>query len=198
MALLAFPGCGTRSCCCSYRAASFCGSPWSRFPHGHGRTFDSATTEIILAVTRNFGYAIVRAYFSGLLHLVCNNSDWPSDVRTYQRAVARDRVLFPMLGAATANIWPCAFWPAEQLEPPVRIGDRGPSNILIVQGLRDPGSPLPAALEMRAALGNRARLLTVDHGGHKAYLYFNNACTDEIVTRFLVSGERPATDRHCP
>jgi pimeloyl-ACP methyl ester carboxylesterase len=136
--------------------------------------------------------------FSGLLHLVCNDSDWPSDVRTYQRAVAHDRLLFPMFGAAGANIWPCAFWPVEQREPPVRIGDRGPSNILIVQGLRDPGAPLPDGLEMRAALGNRARLITVDQGGHMAYLYFNNACTDETVTRFLVSGDRPATGRHCP
>lgn len=135
--------------------------------------------------------------FSGLLHLACNDSNWPSDVRVYQRNVARDRVRLPMFGAAGANIWACAFWPSEQLEPTPKISSRGPSNIMIVQNLRDPGTPIPGALQMRHALGDRARLLTVNQGGHLVYLFGHNSCANDRTTTYLVEGKRPA-DSFCP
>ncbi|MFI1200215.1 alpha/beta hydrolase [Streptomyces sp. NPDC020883] len=71
------------------------------------------------------------------------------------------------------------------------------SNVLMIQNLRDPTTPYFGALRMRAALGRRARLVTVDHGGHGAYLANDNACGDRAVTEFLLSGHRPAADRRC-
>ncbi|WP_410648208.1 alpha/beta hydrolase [Amycolatopsis sp. cmx-4-54] len=134
---------------------------------------------------------------AGQLHVVCNDADWPEDVATYQRNVAKDRVKYPMFGAAGANIWACAYWPSEPIEPPVRIGDRGPSNILMVQNLRDPATPLSGAKEMRRALGDRARIVTVDAGGHGVWLSDENACGNNAVNRFLVEGKRPARDTAC-
>ncbi|WET78862.1 alpha/beta hydrolase [Amycolatopsis sp. QT-25] len=134
---------------------------------------------------------------AGQLHVVCNDGNWPEDVATYQRNVAKDRVRYPMFGAAGANIWACAYWPSESIEPPVRIGDRGPSNILMVQNLRDPATPLSGAKEMRRALGDRARIVTVDEGGHGVWLSDENACGNNAVNRFLVDGERPARDTAC-
>jgi pimeloyl-ACP methyl ester carboxylesterase len=133
--------------------------------------------------------------FSGILALACNQPTWPRDVQSYQRSVAQDRRTFPMLGAATANIWPCAFWPF-QPEAPARISDRGPTNILIVENLRDPGSPFPGALENRLALGNRARNLTIDEGGHMAYLFNTNACANSFVSTFLAGNADPV-DAFC-
>ena len=49
---------------------------------------------------------------------------------------------------------------------PVRVTDRGPRNVLIVQNTRDPATPLVTALGLRRALGSRAVMVTVDQGGH--------------------------------
>lgn len=68
----------------------------------------------------------------------------------------------------------------------------------MVQNLRDPSTPYTASLKMREALGSRARLLTVDHGGHGVYLGNGNACSDRTVTAYLTTGERPLRDSVCP
>lgn len=139
----------------------------------------------------------VGQLLSGQLHVVCNDVDWPENVGTYQRNVEKDRVRYPMFGAAGANIWPCAYWPSEPIEPQVRIDDRGPSSVLLVQNLRDPATPLSGAREMRRALGDRARLVTVDDGGHGVWLGSENACGNNAVNRFFVEGKRPARDTAC-
>ena len=128
--------------------------------------------------------------------VICNDVKWPGSVPAYRRAVAADRVRHPLTAGMPANITPCSFWKAPA-EKPVRITDRGPSNILMVQGLRDPATPHAAGLRMRAALGDRARLVSVDHGGHGMYLGNGNACGDRAVTDFLRTGERPAADVTC-
>jgi pimeloyl-ACP methyl ester carboxylesterase len=135
--------------------------------------------------------------FSGQLALSCNKPGWPKDVETYQRHVAEDRVRYPLFGPAAANVWPCAFWPSGP-EAAVDISRAGSSNILLVNNLRDPGTPYVGAVELRRALGKRARLVTVDEGGHLSYLFGDNACGDDIETAFLVDGKRPPTDRFCP
>jgi pimeloyl-ACP methyl ester carboxylesterase len=134
--------------------------------------------------------------FSGLLALSCNQPNWPHDIATYRANVARDRARYPLFGAASANVWACAFWP-RPASAAVRIDGRGPSNILLVNNVRDEGTPLTGALEMRLALGNRARLLTIDQGGHVAYLYETNACANNAVTSYLTGGDRPR-DSFCP
>jgi pimeloyl-ACP methyl ester carboxylesterase len=134
---------------------------------------------------------------SARLYVICGDSRWPDSVRDYQRAVAVDRVKYPMLGAVTANVGPCAFWPDQHTEPPVRIGDRGPSNVLLLQNERDPGTPLAGARELRRALGNRATLVTADEGGHGIYPWADNQCAKDAATRFLTTGQRPAQDLAC-
>ncbi|MBN6039266.1 alpha/beta hydrolase [Amycolatopsis sp. 195334CR] len=138
----------------------------------------------------------VTNLLSSQLYVVCGDADWPEDVGTYQRNVEQDRKRYPMFGAASANIWPCAFWGTEPAEPPVAITDDGPSTVLLVQNRRDPATPLAGAREMRRALGDRARMVTVDQGGHGTYLS-ENACANNAVTRFLVDGTRPARDVSC-
>ncbi|GAB3815331.1 alpha/beta hydrolase [Kribbella italica] len=134
---------------------------------------------------------------SARLHVICNDSRWPASVREYQRNVLVDRIKYPMLGAASANIGPCAFWPKQRIEPPVKITGRGPSNVLLVQNERDPGTPLAGAQKMRRALGDRATMVTVDGGGHGVYPFSKNTCGKNAVTTYLVTGERPAQDIAC-
>ncbi|MFD7316976.1 alpha/beta hydrolase [Streptomyces sp. NPDC059883] len=64
--------------------------------------------------------------------------------------------------------------------------------MLMVQNLRDPATPLSGALRTRRALGERARMVTIDQGGHVAYLSGSNACGNNAVNDCLVTGKRPA------
>ncbi|MFD6329126.1 alpha/beta hydrolase [Streptomyces niveus] len=130
-------------------------------------------------------------------YVVCGDTRWPGKIRDYQRNAAVDRVKYPMLGGSTASINPCAYWPSERVEPPVEIGDRGPSNMLLVQNERDPGTPLAGAKKLRQALGQRATMVTADNGGHGVYPFARNTCVDDAVTTFLTDGERPAGDLAC-
>ncbi|GLZ42336.1 alpha/beta hydrolase [Actinokineospora sp. NBRC 105648] len=131
-----------------------------------------------------------------LLAVTCGDSRWSHDLGRYQRDVAAHRSWFPVLGGMGANIWPCAFWP-EPLEPPVRVTDRGPTNVLLLQTLRDPGTPYVGALGQRRAFGDRARMVTVDGGNHGAYDPSTPSCAVTAAHRFLVSGALPAHDEFC-
>ncbi|WP_370949614.1 alpha/beta hydrolase [Amycolatopsis sp. cg5] len=133
---------------------------------------------------------------SGRYAMICNDSRWPRSVAGYQAAVALDRLRHPMFGAAGANVQPCAFW-APPSEPQVRIGDRGPSNILMLQNQRDPATPLVGATRTRQAFGDRARMVTVDAGGHGVYPYLGNQCVDTAATAFLTAGRFPDRDLAC-
>ncbi|MEV8628184.1 alpha/beta hydrolase [Streptomyces sp. NPDC051079] len=129
--------------------------------------------------------------------VICNDVKWRGSVRSYERAVAADRAAYPLTAGMPANITPCSFWKGGPVERPTRLTDEGPSNILMIQSLRDPATPHSAGLKMREALGAKARLVSVDHGGHGMYLGNGNPCGDRTVTRFLLTGERPATDVTC-
>ncbi len=130
---------------------------------------------------------------------ICNDADvWQSTPAAYARDVAKSRKLYPLTAGMPVNISLCAFWHDKPRERPVRITpDGGPSNVLLIQNRRDPATPLAGALKMRAAFGERARMVTVDAVGHGAYRANGNECGDDAVTRFLLSGERPARDTLC-
>ncbi|UOX85045.1 alpha/beta hydrolase [Amycolatopsis sp. FBCC-B4732] len=130
------------------------------------------------------------------LQVLCNDSDWPGRIGTYQLVVERERRRHPMFGPAAANVNPCAFWPAGRAEPAVRVGGPGPANVLLVQNLRDPATPLSGARETRAAFGSRARLVTVDAGGHGVFTR-ENACGNRLVLGYLRDGVFPAADGPC-
>ncbi|MEV8609997.1 alpha/beta hydrolase [Amycolatopsis sp. NPDC051373] len=141
--------------------------------------------------------ADLQSQKSTMISVVCGDNAWPRSIDTYQRNVATDRVQHPLFGAAVANVWPCASWPTAPLEKPVRFSDQGPSNLLLVNNTRDPGTPLSGALETRRLFGDRARMVTVDQGCHGVWLPTLNGCGYNAVTRFLVDGTRPAADEFC-
>ncbi|UJW31592.1 alpha/beta hydrolase [Saccharothrix sp. AJ9571] len=135
--------------------------------------------------------------FSVFLSVTCNDYNWPEDVGTYRKAVAEDREKYPLYGASTANITPCAFWPHEPAEPPVAINDDGPENVLLVQNLRDGPTPHRGGEMLREKFEDRSRLLSVDGSGHGVYVLGGNACALNTTTSYLVDGKMPAEDRLC-
>ncbi|SCG72291.1 alpha/beta hydrolase [Micromonospora humi] len=131
------------------------------------------------------------------LAVTCNDVEWPEDVDTYRRAVAQDRKRFPLFGAASANILPCAYWTHEPSEPPVAVNDKGRRNVLILQNRHDPVTPLAGGKLLREKFDKRARLVTVDGSGHGVYVLGGNACALNVTTSYLVDGAMPAGDRNC-
>lgn len=132
-----------------------------------------------------------------MVAVICNDVRWPGPASGDAERVAADRARYPLTAGMPVNITPCAFWKDGAAERPVRITDEGPSNVLMVQSPRDPATPYSGALKMRTALGDRARMVTVDQGGHGMYLGNGTACGDRVVTRFLTTGKRPAQDTRC-
>ncbi|MET9419485.1 MULTISPECIES: alpha/beta hydrolase [unclassified Streptomyces] len=129
---------------------------------------------------------------------LCNDVDaWGDDQASYEKDVADSRERHPLTAGMPVNVMPCAFWELGPTERPVRITPHGPSNVLLVQNDRDVATPLAGAKKMRAAFGDRARMVVVDAVGHGAYVDNGNECGDATVTRFLLTGERPARDRYC-
>lgn len=130
------------------------------------------------------------------LAVICGDARWPRDIRHYRKEVGVNRDLYPLMGGAGTNIWPCAFW-RDPVEPPVKVTSKGPSNILMVQTKRDPATPYAGALGMRKALGQRAKMVTVDTGNHGAYDPSTPSCAVREAHRFLQTGVLPARDLFC-
>ncbi|TDT41112.1 alpha/beta hydrolase family protein [Streptomyces sp. BK208] len=129
--------------------------------------------------------------------VLCNDVAWPDAAAVYEKGVAESRAEYPLTAGMPRNAMPCAAWPYPPREAPVRITDRGPSNVLLVQNERDVATPLTGARKLRAAFGRRAVMVTVNSTGHDAYLANGNACGDATVSRFLATGRRPASDVYC-
>jgi pimeloyl-ACP methyl ester carboxylesterase len=128
--------------------------------------------------------------------ITCGDAAWPRDVRFYRAAVRLHRHRFPDDAGRSANITPCAFWPAP-LEEPVRIHDRGPRNILVVQNRRDPATPWISGLGMRRAFGDRAALITADFGGHG--VIGHQRCATMVALDYVVTDARQLPgDPVCP
>lgn len=128
---------------------------------------------------------------------LCNDIAWPKTAAAYEKDVAKSRAAYPLTAGMTRNAMLCAAWPFTPQEPPVRITDHGPSNILLIQNQRDVATPLSGALNLRNALGKRATMVTVNSTGHDAYLANGNECGDRTVSHYLATGERPHRDTYC-
>ncbi|WUR57936.1 alpha/beta hydrolase [Micromonospora chokoriensis] len=135
--------------------------------------------------------------FTAFLATTCNDVNWPEDVATYRRAVVEDRKRYPLFGAATANVTPCAYWKHEPYEPPVKVDATGPANILILQNRHDPVTPWAGGKLLRDKFASRARLVTAEDSGHGVLLVHTNACALHITTDWLVEGKLPARDTTC-
>jgi pimeloyl-ACP methyl ester carboxylesterase len=134
---------------------------------------------------------------ASLLGVSCDDAAWPRSLGRYEREVRADAARYPLSAGTGSNVWPCAFWPYP-VDEQVRANPLGPRNILIMNNTRDPSTPLANAHDLRAELGDRARLVTVDEGGHDSYMYSENPCARRYGTDFLKGGPLPADDVRCP
>jgi pimeloyl-ACP methyl ester carboxylesterase len=135
-------------------------------------------------------------YAVALLAVLCDDVSWPRDVASYARRVAAARQAWPVTAGMPSSFWACAAWPTRPVEPPVTVTGHGPRNVLILQNTRDPSTSLTSARGLRAVLGRRAVMITVDQGGHGVIGL--GSCAEEAMSSFLTTGALPARDRFCP
>ncbi|QDY81094.1 alpha/beta hydrolase [Streptomyces qinzhouensis] len=169
----------------------------SEFPALAGLIRDARDPKAVVAIPGDVKQPLSDQDAAVWVGVICNDVNWPGPGAGYPRAVAEDRARYPLTGGLPANITPCAFWKNADREKTVRITGEGPSNILMIQARRDPATPHFGAVRMRQALGDRARMVTVERGGHGVYLGVGNPCGDAVVTAFLKTGERPEGDISC-
>ncbi|MGW1608687.1 alpha/beta hydrolase [Streptomyces sp. NPDC002285] len=141
--------------------------------------------------------AALQNYLAVGAGTICNDAAWPRSAAVYEKGVAESRAKYPLTAGMPRNALPCTAWPWQPREAPLRVTDRGPSNVLMIQNERDVATPLSGALKLREAYGRRAVMVVNDSTGHDAYLNNGNACGDAAVSRFLATGERPARDTYC-
>ncbi|GLX94552.1 alpha/beta fold hydrolase [Herbidospora sp. NBRC 101105] len=125
----------------------------------------------------------------------CADAPWPRDPRVYLRDIAAERDHHPLFGPGNANINPCAFWPPAKDETVRLDGNRAPAA-LVVAALRDVAVPLSVSRAVAARIRG-SRLVTIDAHTHAPFPHYGNACLNETVTRYLTTGELPATDTAC-
>lgn len=129
--------------------------------------------------------------------VTCDDAPWSRQPAQYQNELNTDIARYPLFGEVGSNIWACAYWPNRPIEAPATIGSTGPANILMIQNRRDPLTPYAPALNLRRALGARAKLVSVDEGGHGAAYLNTSTCANDAATNYLVSGTYPASDTNC-
>jgi pimeloyl-ACP methyl ester carboxylesterase len=132
------------------------------------------------------------------LAIICDDVSWPRDLDLYRRDKIRDGHRYPLYGATAATVKPCTFWPYPPIEPLTAIGPGNAApGILMVQSEFDTATPAAGAQRLHQLLPN-SRLITLRNAQkHIVYLTYGNPCVDATVTRYLVTGQLPATDVTC-
>ncbi|WP_158558310.1 alpha/beta hydrolase [Spongiactinospora gelatinilytica] len=124
---------------------------------------------------------------------------WPHTTRQAAEAAARQTRDFRTFGRGLGLAWvQCRSWP---VPPPKALRPiphaKGSAPILVIGTLRDPATPYGWSVALTGHLDN-ARLLTYDGDGHGVYLLAGSNCVDDAVDRYLIHGELPLENSHCP
>ncbi|MEU4210949.1 alpha/beta hydrolase [Streptomyces sp. NPDC026206] len=158
--------------------------------------WDSATPEEKVTVQRLFGGYPDAGFFAEYFSVTCNDTPWNRDVDYWVERSGEDTRERPLAGArelAFASV--CAAWPKSPA-PRVKVtGARLPTTLML-NSVHDPATYYEGAVRAHRALRG-SRLVTVTGGDHGAYQE-GNACVDDIVNGYLLTGDAPEHDTACP
>ncbi len=114
----------------------------------------------------------------------------------HQAAAARAEKVAPTWGAFI--MWSslaCASWPDQPTKPPGPITAAGSNLIVVVGTTRDPATPYEWSVRLNNELAH-STLITYDGDGHTAYMR-SNACVDDAIDAYYVSGTAPPANLRC-
>jgi pimeloyl-ACP methyl ester carboxylesterase len=90
----------------------------------------------------------------------------------------------------------CGSWPFPQSEKPSDYSAAGAPTILVIGTTGDPATPYSQAQSLANEILEDGFLMTYNGEGHT--IYGNKVqCIDQVVDKFFLTGELPATDPNC-
>lgn len=127
----------------------------------------------------------------GLIEATTCEDDWPRDLNTYYEDMRRFREHYPYgLGVVRAQVWACAFRDYTPPERTPHIRRTGYPKGVVVHGVGNTVLRYEGGRAMAERLRNS--LITVpDEGNNEIYAVRGNACVDQYVTRYLMTGAQP-------
>lgn len=130
------------------------------------------------------GFAVYNA-------VQCSDTRWPQDYATWKAdAIATDAVApFETWGNTWFNA-PCLFWQGKTHNRVYVNGDSAASVLLIGETL-DAATPFSGSLEVRRRF-HGASLIALPGGTSHAVTLFGNACVDDQIADYLLTGAKPA------
>ncbi|MFU9032105.1 MULTISPECIES: alpha/beta hydrolase [unclassified Streptomyces] len=143
-----------------------------------------------------FGSYLSPEFLAEYFSVTCNDTAWNRDIDYWVRRSAKDTKTQPLVGArdlAFSSV--CAYWPTAPA-PEVKVTGAGLPTTLMLNSVHDPATYYEAALRDHRALRG-SRLVTVTGGGDHGQYRNGNACVDDIVTTYLLTGKAPKHDTTC-
>ncbi|MFI2710736.1 alpha/beta fold hydrolase [Micromonospora sp. NPDC018662] len=133
---------------------------------------------------------------AGQLAILCGESSWPRDLDRYEAEMASVATELPFIGRTLATVKAGAFWPTSPVEPLTEIGPGNTArSVLLVQSEADIFTRAVGAWRLRELLPDNSRLvLAADTACHKLFPFGGHPVVNELVTRYLVTGELPEKD----
>jgi len=130
------------------------------------------------------GYAVY-------LGVQCTDAGWPKSWTKWKRDNDRIHAVAPY--ETWANAWynePCRHWPAKS-HTPQKITGKNINNLLMINETLDAATPYAGSLEVRKRF-KKARLIAVPGGTSHSNSLNGNACVDDAIADFLLTGKKPA------
>ncbi|MEU6143826.1 alpha/beta hydrolase [Streptomyces sp. NPDC047081] len=128
----------------------------------------------------------------------CNDADWPTDFRVWDRDNTRLARVAPF--ETWDNVWmnlPCAYWPVRHQEPvDVRTGPGELPATLILAAERDAAAPYEGALELHRRLSGSVLVTERDAGTH-GIAGGPNRCVNGYLDAYLLEGRMPVRRAAC-
>jgi pimeloyl-ACP methyl ester carboxylesterase len=124
-------------------------------------------------------------HFASYAGVECIDSEHPVGSAAYRAFAADLERAAPRLGGAVANeLLPCAYWATAVKNVVGPVAAHGAPPILVIGNTRDAATPYEQAQRVADGL-EQATLLTLDSGGHTAFVTGNECIRGHVVTYFV-------------
>ena len=134
--------------------------------------------------------------FAGAMPAIqCQDGRWQHSTGYWQ--AQRDKLArtAPFAGGLFSALPVCAFWPATE-EMPKPGNHKTHPETLILQSEMDPATDYAGGARSAKLLPNTTLVSVDDEVSHGVYPY-GSACVDDVVERYLLTGERPRRNVVC-
>lgn len=130
--------------------------------------------------------------FEALIGVNCLDAPAVTDFDEVRANAEEIRTVAPTLWQAFSGMSTCAAWPFEATREPHVITAPGAEPIIVIGGLNDPATPYEQSVTLAEQLESGV-LISVDAEGHSQY-NLDNACVDEPVNEYFLTGTAPSGD----